>query len=156
MKTEDATAGLPGADRDLGTADGPADETGLEVEAHGTTLIVRINGGQHALFTEEIAAQLGKPGTLVVAVHAGFIDTDMAAAVNAENVSPKSVAQQIMAAVGADQKRCSPIPPARWSKRHCPTISRPCTPRSKRSGTPNCWRPHERRRPDRTEGCFDE
>ena len=60
MKTEGATASLPGANRELGAADAPADETGLEVEAHGTTLIVRINGGRHALFTEEIAAQLGK------------------------------------------------------------------------------------------------
>ena len=34
------------------------DQTGLEVENHGATLVVRINGGKHALFTPEIAAQL--------------------------------------------------------------------------------------------------
>jgi enoyl-CoA hydratase/carnithine racemase len=36
-----------------------ADKTGLDIEEHGTTLIVRIDGGKHALFTRDIAAQLG-------------------------------------------------------------------------------------------------
>jgi enoyl-CoA hydratase/carnithine racemase len=36
------------------------DQTGLKLEEHGATLVVRINGGKHALFTPEIAAQLGK------------------------------------------------------------------------------------------------
>jgi enoyl-CoA hydratase/carnithine racemase len=36
------------------------DKTGLEIEERGTTLIVRINGGKHALFDQEITAQLGK------------------------------------------------------------------------------------------------
>ena len=36
------------------------DKTGLEIEEHGSTLIVRINGGKHALFDQEITAQLGK------------------------------------------------------------------------------------------------
>jgi enoyl-CoA hydratase/carnithine racemase len=36
------------------------DKTGLEIEEHGTTLIVRINGGQHALLSPDIATQLGK------------------------------------------------------------------------------------------------
>src|SRR5437763_10728838 len=36
------------------------DKTGLEIEEHGTTLIVRINGGKHALLSPDIAAQLGK------------------------------------------------------------------------------------------------
>ena len=36
------------------------DKTGLDIEEHGTTLIVRINGGKHALFDQEITAQLGK------------------------------------------------------------------------------------------------
>jgi enoyl-CoA hydratase/carnithine racemase len=53
-----ALASVPGADRDLGADDAQADKTGLEIQEHGTTLIVRINGGQHALFTEDIAAQL--------------------------------------------------------------------------------------------------
>src|SRR5216110_3524955 len=36
------------------------DKTGLEIEEHGTTLIVRINGGKHALLSPDIASQLGK------------------------------------------------------------------------------------------------
>ena len=36
------------------------DNTGLEIDERGTTLIVRINGGKHALFSQEIATQLGK------------------------------------------------------------------------------------------------
>src|SRR6266498_187070 len=34
------------------------DRTGLEIEEHGTTLIVRINGGKHALLSPDIATQL--------------------------------------------------------------------------------------------------
>ena len=36
------------------------DKTGLEMEEHGTTLIVRINGGKHALLSLDMATQLGK------------------------------------------------------------------------------------------------
>ena len=36
------------------------DKTGLEIDEHGTTLIVRINGGKHALFSQDIATQLSK------------------------------------------------------------------------------------------------
>ncbi|HSX00002.1 MAG TPA: enoyl-CoA hydratase/isomerase family protein [Patescibacteria group bacterium] len=36
------------------------DKTRLKIEAHGTTLIVRIDGGKHALFSQEIATQLGE------------------------------------------------------------------------------------------------
>ena len=52
--------------------------------------------------TNALRIELRRQGTLVVAVHAGFIDTDMAAAVNAEKVSPQSVAAQIVAALQAD------------------------------------------------------
>lgn len=38
----------------------PTDKTGLDIEEHGTTLIVRINGGKHALLSPDIATQLGK------------------------------------------------------------------------------------------------
>lgn len=34
--------------------------TGLDVEEHGTTLIVRINGGEHALLDPGMAAELGR------------------------------------------------------------------------------------------------
>jgi short-subunit dehydrogenase len=46
--------------------------------------------------------ELRRQGTLVVAVHAGFIETDMAAGVTAEKISPQSVATQIVAAIEAD------------------------------------------------------
>src|SRR5438132_10507144 len=35
------------------------ERTGLEIDEHGITLIVRINGGKHALLTPDIASQLG-------------------------------------------------------------------------------------------------
>jgi NAD(P)-dependent dehydrogenase (short-subunit alcohol dehydrogenase family) len=53
--------------------------------------------------TTGIRLELHHQGTLVVAVHAGFIDTDMAALTNAPKVSPESVAQQVFDAVEADQ-----------------------------------------------------
>jgi NAD(P)-dependent dehydrogenase (short-subunit alcohol dehydrogenase family) len=52
--------------------------------------------------TNALRIELRRQGTLVVAVHAGFIDTDMAAGVTGEKVSPQSVATQIVAALEAD------------------------------------------------------
>ena len=52
--------------------------------------------------TNALRIELRRQGTLVVAVHAGFIDTDMAAGVTGEKVSPESVAQQIVTALAAD------------------------------------------------------
>lgn len=52
--------------------------------------------------TNALRMELRRQRTLVVAVHAGFIDTDMAAGIDAEKVSPESVAAQIVAAIGAD------------------------------------------------------
>ena len=45
-----------------------------------------------------VRLELHHQGTLVVAVHAGFIDTDMAALVDAPKLSPESVAEQVFAA----------------------------------------------------------
>jgi NAD(P)-dependent dehydrogenase (short-subunit alcohol dehydrogenase family) len=53
--------------------------------------------------TNGIRIELHHQGTLVVAVHAGFIDTDMAALVDVPKISPESVAQQICDAVEAGQ-----------------------------------------------------
>ena len=50
-----------------------------------------------------VRIELHHQGTLVVAVHAGFIDTDMAALVDAPKDSPESVAEQVFAAVEAGQ-----------------------------------------------------
>jgi NAD(P)-dependent dehydrogenase (short-subunit alcohol dehydrogenase family) len=52
--------------------------------------------------TNALRIELRRQGTLVVAVHAGFIDTDMAAGVTSEKISPQSVATQLVAAIEAD------------------------------------------------------
>jgi len=54
--------------------------------------------------TNALRLELRRQGTLVVAVHSGFIDTDMAEAVNAEKISPHAVAAQIVAAIEADSE----------------------------------------------------
>jgi NAD(P)-dependent dehydrogenase (short-subunit alcohol dehydrogenase family) len=51
--------------------------------------------------TNGIRIELAHQGTLVVAVHASFIDTDMAAGTDAPKISPESVARQAFAAVEA-------------------------------------------------------
>ena len=53
--------------------------------------------------TNGVRTELHHQGTLVVAVHAAFIDTDMAAGVDAPKISPESVAQQALDAVEAGQ-----------------------------------------------------
>ena len=53
--------------------------------------------------TNGIRLELHHQGTLVVAVHAGFIDTDMAALVDAPKITPESVAAQVFDAVEAGQ-----------------------------------------------------
>jgi NAD(P)-dependent dehydrogenase (short-subunit alcohol dehydrogenase family) len=53
--------------------------------------------------TNGVRLELHHQGTLVVAVHAGFIDTDMAALTDAPKDSPESVAQQVFDAVEADR-----------------------------------------------------
>ena len=53
--------------------------------------------------TNGIRVELARRGTLVVAVHASFIDTDMAAGIDAPKISPESVARQAFDAVKAGQ-----------------------------------------------------
>jgi NAD(P)-dependent dehydrogenase (short-subunit alcohol dehydrogenase family) len=53
--------------------------------------------------TNGIRMELSRQGTLVVAVHAGFIDTDMAAGIDAPKITPESVAQQTFDAVEAGE-----------------------------------------------------
>jgi NAD(P)-dependent dehydrogenase (short-subunit alcohol dehydrogenase family) len=48
-------------------------------------------------------AELHHRGTLVVAVHAAFIDTDMAAGIDAPKISPESVARMALDAVESGQ-----------------------------------------------------
>jgi len=53
--------------------------------------------------TNGIRLELHLQGTLVIGVHAGFIDTDMAALVDAPKISPQSMAEQICDAIEAGQ-----------------------------------------------------
>jgi NAD(P)-dependent dehydrogenase (short-subunit alcohol dehydrogenase family) len=53
--------------------------------------------------TNGIRTELHHLGTLVVGVHAGFIDTDMAAGLDVPKISPESVAVQVFDAVEAGQ-----------------------------------------------------
>jgi len=53
--------------------------------------------------TNGIRMELSQQGTLVVAVHASFIDTDMAAGIDAPKISPESVARQAFDAVEAGE-----------------------------------------------------
>jgi NAD(P)-dependent dehydrogenase (short-subunit alcohol dehydrogenase family) len=53
--------------------------------------------------TNGVRLELHHQGTLVVAVHASFIDTDMAALTDAPKISPESVARQVFDAVEAGQ-----------------------------------------------------
>jgi NAD(P)-dependent dehydrogenase (short-subunit alcohol dehydrogenase family) len=53
--------------------------------------------------TNGVRLELHHQGTLVVGVHAGFIDTDMAALVDLPKDSPESVAQQVCDALEAGQ-----------------------------------------------------
>jgi NAD(P)-dependent dehydrogenase (short-subunit alcohol dehydrogenase family) len=53
--------------------------------------------------TNGIRIELSHMPTLVVAVHAGFIDTDMTQGLDVPKISPESVARQAFDAVEADQ-----------------------------------------------------
>jgi NAD(P)-dependent dehydrogenase (short-subunit alcohol dehydrogenase family) len=53
--------------------------------------------------TNGIRMELSRQGTLVVAVHASFIDTEMAAGIDAPKISPESVARQTFDAVEAGE-----------------------------------------------------
>lgn len=52
--------------------------------------------------TNSLRYGLRDQGTLVVAVHAGFVDTDFSAWVDAPKISAASVAEQVMRAVATD------------------------------------------------------
>ncbi len=66
--------------------------------------------------TNSLRMELRRQGTLVVAVHAGFIDTDMAAGIDAEKISPQSVATQIVTAIEADTEEVLADPTSQMVK----------------------------------------
>jgi hypothetical protein len=53
--------------------------------------------------TNSLRLTLSEQNTLVVAVHVGYMDTDMAAAVTAPKTAPRDVAQPILDALEAGQ-----------------------------------------------------
>ena len=78
----------------------------LSVTSFYTNLIDASYGASKAAewsLTNGVRLELHHQGTLVVAVHASFIDTDMAALTNAPKDSPESVARQAFDAVEAGQ-----------------------------------------------------
>jgi NAD(P)-dependent dehydrogenase (short-subunit alcohol dehydrogenase family) len=70
--------------------------------------------------TNALRLELRQQGTLVVAVHAGFIDTDMAAGVSAEKISPQSVANQVVVAIEADAEEVLADPTSQMVKAALP------------------------------------
>jgi short-subunit dehydrogenase len=70
--------------------------------------------------TNALRMELRRQGTLVVPVHAGFIDTDMAAGVTGEKVSPQSVAQQILTAIETDAEEVLADPTSQMVKAALP------------------------------------
>ena len=79
----------------------------LSVSSFVTNLVDASYGASKAAawsLTNGIRLELHQQGTLVVAVHARFVDTDMAAlATNVAKDSPEAVAQQTFDAVEAGQ-----------------------------------------------------
>ena len=78
----------------------------LSVTSFYTNLIDASYGASKAAewsLTNGVRLELHHQGTLVVAVHASFIDTDMAALTSAPKDSPESVARQALDAVEAGQ-----------------------------------------------------
>jgi NAD(P)-dependent dehydrogenase (short-subunit alcohol dehydrogenase family) len=54
--------------------------------------------------TNALRVQMRRQGTLVIGVHAGFIDTEMVASVEDEKISPELVASLTMEAILADEE----------------------------------------------------
>jgi NAD(P)-dependent dehydrogenase (short-subunit alcohol dehydrogenase family) len=70
--------------------------------------------------TNALRIELRRQGTLVVAVHAGFIDTEMAAGVSERKICPRLVAKQIVAAIEADAEEVLADPTSEMVKAALP------------------------------------
>jgi NAD(P)-dependent dehydrogenase (short-subunit alcohol dehydrogenase family) len=70
--------------------------------------------------TNALRIELRRQGTVVLAVHAGFIDTDMAAGVSERKISPRLVAKQIVAAIEADAEEVLADPTSEMVKAALP------------------------------------
>jgi short-subunit dehydrogenase len=90
----------------LGTNGGGAIVNMLSVTSFYTNPLDASYGASKAAewsLTNGIRVELAHQATLVVAVHASFIDTDMAAGIDVAKISPESVARQAFDAVEAGQ-----------------------------------------------------
>jgi len=63
------------------------------------TMVYSASKAAGLLITEGLRAELGGQGTQVTAIHAGYIDTEMVAGVQAPKIDPKTVAQRIVEGV---------------------------------------------------------
>jgi NAD(P)-dependent dehydrogenase (short-subunit alcohol dehydrogenase family) len=72
---------------------------------HASPLVASYAASKAAAWslTNGIRIELAHQGTMVVAVHASFIDTDMAAGIDVPKISPESVAEQTFDAVESGQ-----------------------------------------------------
>lgn len=68
--------------------------------------------------TNSLRLELAPQGTLVVAVHVGFMDTDMAAGVDAPKVSPESVAEATLDALREGRPEVLADDTSRFVKAH--------------------------------------
>ena len=99
--------------------------------------------------TNGIRMELSRQGTLVVAVHASFIDTDMAAGVDAPKISPESVARQAFDAVEASEIEVLADERTRTIKSQLPRDHELISCRSSRSSSPRPRAPASGRCPQR-------
>ena len=103
----------------LGANGGGAIVNMLSVTSFYTNLIDASYGASKAAewsLTNGVRLELHRQGTLVVGVHASFIDTDMAALTSEPKDSPESVAQQTFDAVEAGQVEVLADEPTRTVK----------------------------------------
>ena len=86
--------------------------------------------------TNGVRIELAHQGTLVVAIHAAFIDTDMSAGIDVPKISPESVADQAFDAVEAGTIEVLADERSRFVKASLSATTSSSTRRSRRSGTP--------------------
>jgi NAD(P)-dependent dehydrogenase (short-subunit alcohol dehydrogenase family) len=67
-------------------------------------------------YTNGLRQSLAEQGTLVVAVHAGYIDTDMVAHIDAPKVTPQEVAQRVVEGIDAGASEVLADDVSRWAK----------------------------------------
>jgi short-subunit dehydrogenase len=72
--------------------------------------------------TQSLREGLRDQGTLVVGIHAGFVETDLSASIDAPKISPASVAEQTMHALANDSTE---VLADEWTRQVKATLSQP-------------------------------